>query len=128
MNIINFNKRPRWGGRSGIRRRFDVAEMLTAAGIVVAVLSALVWLIQDAKDLSESFGPTEGSLIVNINTATTEELVSVPGIGPTRAAQVVAGRPYATVDDLDKIAGIGGKTLESLRPFVTVEGDTRPSE
>jgi len=53
------------------------------------------------------------------------ELRSVPGIGATRAAQIVAARPYESVDDLERITGIGGKTLESLRPFVTVESKTR---
>jgi len=101
---------------------------LTLAGAVIAVLSAAVWLVRDAKDLNESFGPAEGSLVVNINTASKEELISVPGIGPTRAAQIIAGRPYETVDELAKISGISGKTLDSLRPFVITEGETREFE
>ena len=56
------------------------------------------------------------------------ELISIPGIGAARAAQVIAGRPYETVDELEKIAGISGKTLESLRPFVSVDGETRPRD
>ena len=113
--------------RDGIygRKSVDVAKILTITSIGIALLSGAIWLVQDARDLHGSFGPAEGSLIVNINTATQEELISVPGIGPIRAAQIIAGRPYASVDELAKIAGIGGKTLESLRPFVTVEGDTR---
>ncbi len=103
-------------------------QALALAGAVIAVISAAVWLIQDARNLSESFGPAEGSLIVNINTASEEQLISVPGIGATRAAQIAASRPYESVDDLSRIAGISGKTLDSLRPFVTVEGDTRRRE
>ena len=106
----------------------DAAKILTITAATIAVASAAIWLVRDAKDLNESFRPAEGSLVVNINTATTEELVSVPGIGPTRAAQIIAGRPYASVDELAKIAGIGGKTLESLRPFVTTDGETRKLE
>jgi competence protein ComEA len=49
----------------------------------------------------------------------------VPGIGATRAQQIIAQRPHDDVDDLERISGIGGKTLESLRPFVTTEGKTR---
>ena len=128
MKIIKFNKHRRRGGRAYAKPRIDLFQALTVAGIAIAVLSAAVWLIRDVKDLGESFGPAEGSLIVNINTADTDELISVPGIGPTRAAQIIAGRPYTTVDELDKIAGIGGETLESLRPFVTVTGDTRRFE
>jgi type II secretory pathway component PulK len=109
-------------------RRVDPTRILAIAGIVIALISATIWLIRDARDLSATFRPAEGSLIVNINTASRVELISVPGVGATRAAQIIAGRPYAAVDDLAKIAGIGGETLEGLRPFVTVEGDTRRFE
>jgi competence protein ComEA len=101
---------------------------LALAGATIAVLSAAVWLVRDTRDVVTSLGPAEGSLVVNLNTASEDELISVPGIGPTRAAQVIAGRPYASVDELEKIAGIAGKTLESLRPFVSVDGETRPRD
>ena len=100
-------------------------KLAVAAVIGLSLLSAAVWLYRDVSYLADEFGPSEGSLIVNINTASEDELRSVPGIGATRAAQIVAGRPYDSVDDLERIAGIGGKTLDSLRPFVTVEGETR---
>lgn len=104
----------------------SIAKTLTIAAAAIAVVSAAIWLVRDARNLNDSFRPAEGSLIVNINTATREELISIPGVGPARAAQVIAGRPYATVDELTKIAGVGSRTLESLRPFVAVEGETRP--
>jgi len=128
MRIVDFHRwRRRTFGRA-VRRRIDLAGALAIAGMVIAVGSGATWLIQDARDLSDSFGPAEGSLIVNINTASEEQLISVPGLGATRAAQIVAGRPYESVDDLSKIAGVAGKTLDSLRPFVTVEGETRERE
>lgn len=98
-----------------------------AVAIVVGItlFSAAIWLYRDVAFVAGGFGPAEGSLIVNINTASEEQLRSVPGIGATRAAQIVAERPYESVDDLERIAGIGGKILESLRPFLTVEGETR---
>lgn len=96
-----------------------------AAVIAFGILSAVLWLYRDVSSITADFGPSEGSLIVNVNTATVVQLRSVPGIGATRAAQIVAGRPYEQVDDLERIAGIGGKTLDSLRPFVTVDGETR---
>ena len=128
MKVIKFEKDRRRRPGSRTARRIDVMKVLAIAGLVIALLSAAIWLIRDAKDLSETFRPTEGSLIVNINTATPNELISVPGIGASRAAQIVAGRPYTTVDELANIAGIGDETLESLRPFVKVEGDTQPFE
>jgi competence protein ComEA len=57
---------------------------------------------------------------INLNTATTEELISLPTIGPKLAGRIIAARPFATVDDLIKVPGIGPKTLEKLRPLVDV--------
>lgn len=62
-----------------------------------------------------------GRQLVNINTASTAELVELPGIGQAYADRIVAGRPYQTVDQLDQVKGIGEKTLEKLRPLVTVQ-------
>ncbi len=58
---------------------------------------------------------------ININTATQAQLETLPGIGPTKAQAIIAGRPYATVDDLTRVKGIGPATLEKLRPQVTVK-------
>ena len=57
---------------------------------------------------------------VNLNTASDSELEALPGVGPATVAKIVAGRPYASVDEL-KVKGIvGEKTLAKLRPLVTV--------
>ncbi len=58
---------------------------------------------------------------INLNTASAEQLDSLPGIGPSKAAAIVANRPYATVDELDKVPGIGPSILEQVRPLVTVQ-------
>ena len=58
--------------------------------------------------------------LLDPNTAGKEELESIPGIGPTLASRIIAGRPYETVDALIKVKGIGEKTLEKLRPYFTV--------
>jgi len=98
---------------------------LVAATLAISMLSAIVYMIRDAKNLADDFRPTSGSLVVNINTATASQLETIPGIGSTRAAQIIAGRPYESVDDLVKVVGIGDKSINGLRPFVTTEGETR---
>ena len=98
--------------------------LLAAAAAIIGVASAGLWHYRDARTVTEDFGPAEGSLRVNINTATQEELESVPGIGPTRAAQIIASRPYTSVDELERLDGIGPKQVESLRPFLKAEGAT----
>ncbi|MEM7127881.1 MAG: ComEA family DNA-binding protein [Chloroflexota bacterium] len=64
---------------------------------------------------------SSSSGLVNINNASSAELETLPSVGAARAAEIIAGRPYSTVDDLQKVSGIGDKTMEKLRPLVTVE-------
>jgi competence protein ComEA len=61
---------------------------------------------------------------VNINSGTADELDTLPGVGPATAAAIIAHRqqhgPFATVDDLTDVRGIGPSKLEALRGLVTV--------
>ena len=116
------NRSPSGSGPGGYRP--NLPRILAIAGTAIAVASAGLWLYRDASNLAEDFGPAEGSLRVNINTATQGELESVPGIGPTRAAAIIAGRPWASVDELERLSGIGPRQVEELRPFLKIEGDT----
>lgn len=62
---------------------------------------------------------------VNINKASMEELMTLPYIGEVKASAIISYRneygPFAAIDDLEKIKGIGPKTLEKLKPLVTLE-------
>jgi competence protein ComEA len=65
--------------------------------------------------------------MVNLNTATPQELQLLPGIGPAKARDIVALRasqPFKTVDDLLKVKGIGRKMLVKLRPHLGITGPT----
>jgi competence protein ComEA len=60
---------------------------------------------------------------IDVNRASAEELQRLPGIGPTLSERIVEARkqtPFTKVDDLRRVSGIGRKTLDRLRPFVTV--------
>src|SRR5882757_17891 len=67
---------------------------------------------------------------VNINTATSEELQLVPGIGPSTAGKILQMRksygPFKSVDDLLAIRGLGPKRLEKMRKYLTVGKPTAP--
>jgi competence protein ComEA len=60
---------------------------------------------------------------IQLNTATAEQLQTIPGIGPVTAERIIQYReengPFRSVDDLDAVSGIGPKRLEQLRDLVT---------
>jgi competence ComEA-like helix-hairpin-helix protein len=58
---------------------------------------------------------------INVNTATAAELEALPGIGPVIARRIVEGRPYRSVEELERVKGIGKKRLEEMRPLVRAE-------
>lgn len=57
---------------------------------------------------------------IDLNNSTKEQLESLPGIGPKLAQTIIDSRPFQTIDDLDKVKGIGPKKLEQLRPRVFI--------
>lgn len=71
-----------------------------------------------------SGGPDGVTAPVDLNTATTDQLDALPGIGPVTAAKILAWRAthgrFTVVDELAEVPGIGPRTLEELRPLVRV--------
>jgi competence protein ComEA len=71
--------------------------------------------------LIDPSGTTGG---VNLNTATTSELESLPGIGPVLSQRIVEARttngPFESVDDLALVQGVSRKLVDDLRPLVMV--------
>jgi competence protein ComEA len=66
-----------------------------------------------------------GAARININTASVEELGTLPRVGPVMAQRIVDWRKehgaFASVDELDAIDGIGPKLMESLKDLVAVD-------
>lgn len=63
--------------------------------------------------------------LVNLNTATEADFQTISGIGQKRAQDIIAYREangkFKSVDDLKNVTGIGAKTLEKLKEYVTVD-------
>lgn len=63
------------------------------------------------------------SSTINLNSATLEELDSLPRVGPVLARKILDYRAahggFRSVDDLDQVSGIGPATLEKLRPLIS---------
>jgi competence protein ComEA len=107
-----------------------VADAVDAAGGATgdADLSALN-LARFVVDGEQVVVPVVGQVVVpgagtsglvNLNLADEPALDGLPGIGPVLAQRIVEGRPFASVDDLEQIDGIGLSVLSRLRPLVTV--------
>jgi competence protein ComEA len=65
--------------------------------------------------------------LVNLNTATSEELQLLPGVGPATAEKIIAYReryPFRSTLHLLRIKGIGKKRFDAMRPYLAIEGET----
>ncbi len=65
---------------------------------------------------------------IDINTASASDFETLPGIGPAKAAAIVAYRTrhgrFKTVSDLDNVPGIGPSTIEAIAPSIMVADST----
>lgn len=66
--------------------------------------------------------------VLNVNSASVEELQNLPGIDETVAKNIVyfreANGPFSMVDELIKVNGMTDQHLESIRPYVNTEGES----
>lgn len=62
---------------------------------------------------------------ININTATSSELETIPGIGPATAANIIKYRedngPFKSIEDITKVNRIGDKTFEKIKDYIKIK-------
>ena len=70
--------------------------------------------------------------VVNINTASPEQLQMLPRVGPSLADRIVeyreANGPFQTIDEILAVKGIGENSFEKLEPYIVTSGATTLTE
>ncbi len=103
--------------------------------VAVILLTACVWLMilavnkpvvrsaDGVVDTPSILALTE-EMKVDINRADSADLQVIPGIGPALAGKIIAerneGGPFKSADDLERVKGIGPRTIENIREYIVV--------
>ena len=111
------------------------AGLLVLGSLALAAMGVLAWQ-QARPPLALERGPVpsaqwdallQQARRVRLNAATAEELERLPDIGPATARRIVDYRqahgPFRRVEELEAVAGIGPKTIGTIRGYLTVEDE-----
>ena len=106
------------------RRALQLLLSLSAVAGMLSQFSGFAFSADAPPVRRPAAAQVQGQLSVDVNAATEDELVAVPGIGKSIARRIVEFRekngPYQRVEDLMKVQGIGEKNLQRFRPYLTV--------
>jgi competence protein ComEA len=103
-------------------------QPFTQQGDIMVRTSFLFVLIATLIIAGTGFAAEDSGGVVNINTADAEQLQLLPRVGPALADRIITFRTdngtFSSPDELVAVKGIGEKSLENLRPYLAVEGET----
>lgn len=104
-------------------RTLNLASKLTDEMVIYVPEIGEITLVNDQNSFSRTETSTESSL-VNINTADETQLMTLVGIGPSKAKSILSYRDehgqFSAIEDLKEVTGIGDRTFENIKDFITV--------
>ena len=103
----------------------EASQALFVGGMPIDSPVLVPLIIATPATQSPSTGKLQpGDPPIDVNSADVAQLIRIPGVGPVTAQSILAARadrPFLSIDDLDRVRGIGPKTLDKIRPYVIVK-------
>jgi len=115
-----------------MKKFFLIALILTLAAVFMQAPVALISPLRvvcaqegDAEPVEAAPEEEAAATVVNINTASAEELATLEGIGEKTAQNIIeyrdANGPFAAIEDIKNVKGIGDKKFEKIKESIAVE-------
>lgn len=113
------------GSRIYIPTATEVEEARTEGSLSSGETFDGATTLYDRSGTQSASGSSPKSNLVNINTATEDELTTLTGIGPTRAKAIIEYREtsgaFKTIEDIKNVSGIGEASFRKLKASITVK-------
>lgn len=127
----DYNPWDRRGKKPTKRPPWKIYVLIGAAVLGLGALLVAGYRSGESYGISSDLGPVyvvKAPYPIDLNTATLDELMSVPQIGPATAEQIIKRRPIEKLEDLLEIYGIGEAKLKVFSQYVKVDPPGLPTK